>query len=107
MKKWKPLFYACLSLLIISNLFWVFRTIDLGTSNTYQGVTIVNQERVVEILGELIVDGAKGYSKKDVLFLLRQKYPDGFIVEEENKVIYEGIHFEFANDSLASVTENW
>ena len=107
MKKWRTLFYACLTLLIISNLFWLYKTIDAGTSITYQGVTIVNQEGVIEILGELIVDGAQNYSQKDVLHILRQKYPDGFIVERQDEVIYEGIHFEFKNDSLVHVTENW
>jgi len=107
MKKWKPLFYSCLILLIVSNLFWVYKTIDAGTSMTYQGVTIQDQEQVIEILGELIIEGADNYSQKDILHILRQKYPDGFIVEEQNKIIYEGIHFKFRNDSLVEVTEDW
>ncbi|MEP1150345.1 MAG: hypothetical protein ABJH08_01345 [Balneola sp.] len=107
MKKWKTLFFSSLVLLVVTNLFWLYEAIDTGVSQTYQQDSFEKQERVIEILGDIIVEGAQNYSKVDILFLLRQNYPDGFIVEEENKVIYEGIYFEFKNDSLVSITENW
>lgn len=107
MKKWKTLFFSSLVLLVVSNLFWFYEALDTGVSQTYQQDSYEKQERVIGILGDLIIEDAQDYSKKDVLFLLRQKYPDGFIVDEENKVIYEGIGFEFVNDSLVSITQNW
>jgi len=107
MKKWKTLFFSSLVLLLVTNLFWFYETLDTGVSQTYQQDSIEKQEKVIGILSDLIIQGAKDYSKKDILFLLRQKYPDGFIVEEENKVIYREIYFEFENDSLVSITENW
>ncbi|WP_421774629.1 Imm58 family immunity protein [Gracilimonas sp.] len=107
MKNWKTLFFSSLVLLVVTNLFWLYKSLDYGVSLTYQEDSYEKQKQVIGILGDLIVEGAQDYSKKDVLFLLRQKYPDGFIVEEENKVIYEGIYFDFENDSLVSITENW
>ncbi len=107
MKKWKILFFTSLVLLVVTNLFWLYKSIDIGITQTYQGDSTEKQEEVIGILSELIIEGAKKYSQEDILFLLRQKYPDGFIVMEENKVIYYGIHFEFENDSLVSIIDNW
>ena len=107
MKKWKTLFFISLVLLVVSNLFWIYTSLDAGVTQTYQNDSIEKQEKVINILGEMLVEGYKKYSQQELLFLLRQKYPDGFIVKEENEVIYQGIHFVFENDSLVSVTEKW
>src|SRR6056297_2779823 len=107
MKKWKTLFFFSFVLLVVSNLFWIYTSLDAGVTQTYRNDSIEKQEKVINLLGEMVVEGSKKYSQQELLFLLRQKYPDGFIVEQENEVIYQGVHFEFENDSLVSVTENW
>ena len=105
MNKWKISFLICLVVLIISNLFWMYSLLDSGVSQTYQQVTIDEQDQVINSLGELIVKGAKEYSKKDILYLLRKSKPNEFIVEDKNKIIFEGTEFLFKDDKLMKVSK--
>lgn len=107
MKNWKSAFFICLSLLIISNVYLFYQLLDSGITITYTSDTMEKQDEVIEILGEIIVSEGKDYSKKDILFLLRQNYPNGFIVEDSNTVCYEGVEFRFKQDSLVDVIETW
>ena len=107
MKTWKTLFYACLLLLIITNVSWFYKGLDMGISMTYQDASMEYQNKAFGVLGELVVEGFEDKSKKDFLLLLRGKYPDGFIVEEQDKITYAQIHFEFKNDSLVEIAGNW
>jgi len=103
MNKWKISFLICLTVLIISNLYWLYVVFDSGVTQTYQQVTIDDQNEIINSLGELIVKGAKEYNKKDILYLLRKSKPDALIVEEGNKIYYEGTQFVFENDKLVKV----
>ena len=103
MKKWKVSFFVCLVLLILSNLFFVYNIIDLGISYTYLEESFSGELEANKVLGNLIVQGGNDYSQKDILHLLRQAYPDEFIVEEDNKIIMGPNTFEFKNDRLVNV----
>ena len=107
MKHWKTAFFVCLILLVVSNVYLYFQLLDSGITNTYTSDTIEKQDEAIRLLGKIIVEEGKVYSQKDVLFLLRQKYPNGFIVEDSNTVSYEGIKFKFEQDSLVDVVDNW
>ena len=103
MKSWKTAFFLCVLLLIASNIFWLYVVLDQSISYTYLGVSYDEQKQANEELGRLIVGGARSYSKKDLVHLLRLSKPDAFIVEEEDLVVYEGIYFRFSEDKLISV----
>ena len=107
MRNWKTAFFICLSLLIISNVYLVYQLLDSGITITYTSDTMEKQNEVIEILGEIIVSEGNDFSKKDVLFLLRQKYPNGLLVEDSNTVSYEGVAFRFEQDTLVDVIETW
>ena len=83
----------------------MYSLLDSGVTQTYQQVTIDEQDRTIQSLGEFIVKGTKDYSKKDILYLLRQAKPKAFIVEEPNKIIYEGAEFLFEQDILVKITK--
>ena len=104
MNKWKASFFFCLAVLIVSNLFWLYVVFDSGVTQTYQQVTIDDQNEIINALGDLIVEGEKEYNKKDILYLLRKTKPDALIVEEENKIYYEKVQFIFENDRLIEVS---
>ena len=98
MNKWKVAFFACLGLLVSSTLYLGTLVIDSGISYTYQQVSLDDQVKANETLGKLIVAGAKEYTQKDLLHLLRQSDPEAFIVEEENKIIMGNVYFIFENN---------
>ena len=104
MNKWKISFIICLIILLISNLYWLYVAFDSGVTQTYQQVTIDDQNEIINSLGDLIVKGAKEYNKKDILYLLRKSKPNALIVEEGNKIFYEGTQFVFENDKLVNVS---
>ena len=103
MNKWKVSFFVCLLTLVISNLFWLYLTIDSGITYTHQQVSFDEKQESVKTLGALIVKGAKQYSQKDVLHLLRQIKPSAFIVEEVNTISVDGLSFVFENGTLVEV----
>lgn len=107
MKNWKTAFFVCLVALVISNGYLSFQLLDEGITNTYKSETMEKQDEALRLLGEIIVEEGKTYTQKDILFLLRQKYEDGFIVEDSNSVSYQGIKFLFENDSLVSIQDIW
>ncbi len=103
MNKWKVTFFIILIALILSNGFWLYTTIDLGVSYTYQQASLDDVEEANKFLGELIVKGSKEYKQKDILYLLRQSYPNAFIVEEDNFIKINNVTFEFKNNTLIGV----
>ena len=104
MNKWKISFFLCVAALIVTNLFWLYQIVDSGVTLTYQQVTIDEQAKIIESLGELVVKGAKDYSQKDILYLLRKSNPRAFIVEDQNKITFEGAQFIFDNGKLIKVS---
>jgi hypothetical protein len=103
MKKWKAGFLGALALLVVSNLFWVYVFIDQAVSYSYLQESMADKENSISVMGELLVEAGKDYGQKDVLHLLRLKYPDDFIVEEGDKIIMGNVFFLFKNDKLAAV----
>ena len=100
MNKWKIAFFVCLPLTVLSLLFSFYVVIDNGVSYTYLEVSYNDQVRANEVLGDLIVRGGQQYSQKDFLHLLRQAYPEGFIVEEGAVIKMASNVFEFQDDKL-------
>ena len=103
MNKWKVAFFVMLTTLILSNGFWVCSAIDSGISYTYQQASLDDIGEANKFLGELIVKGGKEYNQKDILHLIRQSYPNAFIVEEDNLIKINYVTFEFKNNKLVGV----
>ncbi|MCB0324990.1 MAG: immunity protein 58 [Bdellovibrionales bacterium] len=103
MNRWKFAFFVCLFLLMGTNVWWFYVTLDQAVSYTYLGQSYDEKKQVIQELGRLLVNGSKGYSKKDIVHLLRQSRPDALIVEENGLVIYENIEFRFADDKLVAI----
>lgn len=103
MNRWKVAFFTCLVFLILSNLLFVYSIIDQGVSYTYLEVSFDEQLHANEVLGNLIVRGGGNYSQKDFLHLLRQAYPNEFIVEKDNRISMGPNSFEFKYDRLVKV----
>ncbi len=89
--------------LVGSNLFWLYSAIDAGITYTYQQVSLDDLSDSHQFLGELVVKGGKEYSQKDILHLVRQSYPNAFIVEEGNKILVNKVTFTFKNGKLSKV----
>jgi len=79
--------------------------IDGAVTEKYQSMNIHYKDQTIKEMGQLIVKGTKKYSKKDILHLLRMANKDAFIIEEDNKIIFENIAFIFENDKLVEVAE--
>ena len=103
MKVWKILFFVGLSLLVISNLFWIYIAIDAGISQTYQKETLEEKQKAVIVLGDLIVKYGQNYSKKDILHILRQYRSEALIVDSGEYIDFDGIKFYFADEKLIKI----
>ena len=103
MKKWKIGFLGALAVLIVINLFWVYVFIDQAVSYSYLQDSMAVKENSISVMGQLLVEAGKEYDQKDVLHLLRVKYPDAFIVEEEDQIIMDEVIFLFKNNKLVAV----
>ena len=103
MNKWKLAFFLSLPLLILSVLFSLYLLVDNGTAYTYLEVSYNDQVQANEVLGNLIIQGGQQYNQKDLLHLLRQQYPDAFIVEESSSIKMGSNIFEFENGKLSKV----
>lgn len=103
MKRWKIAFFAALLVALASNGYWFTRVVDGAISYSYLNDSYVAETNRFDALADLVVAGATEYSQADILHLLRQVSPDAFIVEEQNKIFFEGIEFAFVNDNLAEV----
>ncbi|MCP3931690.1 MAG: hypothetical protein GY705_21620 [Bacteroidetes bacterium] len=90
-------------LLILSNAIWLYKTIDFGTTFTYQQVTLEEQKTEKRILSKLVMEGAKNYSKTDMLVFLRKQNPESFIVEDENRISIGSINFIYENGILVGI----
>ena len=103
MNRWKIAFFAVLGVLVLSNAFWAYQFVDSAVSYTYLESSYDEQRRAAAELGQLIVKGAKNYTKADVRHLLRQAKPDAFIVDEADSLNFEAITFRFEADRLVEV----
>ncbi len=103
MKGWKIASLISFLLLIVSNLLWAYLVFDQAISYTYLKTSYDDQTEIIRWLGGIVVKGAESYSKKDIVHLLRQSKPDAFIVEEDDLIVFEGIHFLFSDGKLVEV----
>lgn len=103
MNKWKVAFFIAIVAGIASNAYWFMQFVDSAISYSYLSDSFNAEARRYKALGELVVAGSTEYTQADILHLLRQAHPDGFIVEEENKILFQGIEFAFVDNKLAEV----
>jgi len=102
MNKWKLGFGLCLTLLILISTVLMYVIIDQAVTISYFEQTINQQAESNAVIADLLVKESAEYSQKDFLYLLRQAYPDGFIVEEGNAIFIERNEFIFLNGKLSS-----
>ena len=103
MNIWKWAFWVCLSLLLISSSVLLYGIIDQAITISYMEEEFEQQREANQVLGNLIVKGGKSYSQADFLHLLRQAYPDEFIVQEGNVISMGQNQFHFTDSRLSSV----
>ena len=103
MHRWKIAFFVVLLVALASNAYWFIRVVDGSISYSYLNDSYVAESGRFEALSKLVVAGSAEYSQADFLHLLRQSNRGAFIVEDEDRVVFEGIEFVFLNDSLTEV----
>jgi len=103
MNKWKLSFFIVVPTLIVSNIFFVYLTLDSSVSLTYLNHSFGDEKKARHSLGQLMIHGSSDYSQKDFLHLLRQVNPNDFIVEEGQEIRSGGNVFTFKNDRLTEV----
>lgn len=105
MQKWKWLFFSFLGLFVVTNLFWVFTVVDMSVTQGYKQVSLDAKTKAITMLGTLIVQESRRYSKKDMLHILRRTYKDAFIVDEGNVIDVEGVRFVFVDGMLSRIED--
>ena len=101
MNKWKWAFWICFVLLIASSSVLLLGIVDQAITITYMEQGFEDQRKANEVLGNLIVRGGKDYTQADFLHLLRQAYPDEFIVQEGSVISMGQNEFTFSQGRLS------
>lgn len=106
MRNWKIGFIVTLILFLLSNLSWFYSSLDQAATMKYIDMTIEEQKNAIEILSNLVIKGVNklNYNQKDILHLLRQVYPDEFIVEKESTIFIHPLNFYFRENRLFKVS---
>lgn len=99
----KKSFFITLLILVVTNVFWIYIVIDNGITHTYQQVTFEKKLETIKILSDFLVKEGEKYTKKDILYMLRQRNKESFIVEKENSINIENIKFIFKNNILIEI----
>ena len=103
MNRWKVAFFVCLGFAAISISTLLYGILDQAVTLTYQQDSCDSISRGSDILGNIIVKRGQRYSQADVLHLLRQEYPDAFIVESGDRISMRDVSFCFENGKLSEV----
>lgn len=98
--KWKWAFFFSTTVLFIVIAFLVYGIFDQGVTISYMSLDHASTKKDLKRLSDIF---PKNYNKKDILFLLRKKNPDAFIVENKCTVQLDGLKFEF--DGKGNLTD--
>ncbi|WP_136799240.1 Imm58 family immunity protein [Desulfosediminicola ganghwensis] len=89
--------------LVLTNVFWFYKIIDIGITHTYFKVSYEEKVRGLEILTNLVLKGAQKYSKKDLLVTIREQNPNAFIVEDDERISIDGVSFIYENEKMIQI----
>lgn len=92
--KWKWAFFVSTATLLTICAFLLYVVIDQSVTITYMSQGYDDTEKDLERLAATFPKDT--YTKKDVVYVLRQENPDAFIVEGECTVQLRGLRFEFS-----------
>ena len=98
---WKRIALSSIALcllLLASALYLGFLVIDGAITHTYMEQGYADTKEDLALLSRVAPELRKGFTKLDVLTILRDLEPDGLIVEEANTVSLHGLVFEFGPD---------
>jgi len=101
MNKWKWAFWICFALLVTSSSVLLLGIVDQAITITYMEQGLDDERKANEVLGNLIVQGGKDYTQADFLHLLRQAYPDDFIVQKGSAISMGHNEFTFSQGRLS------
>ena len=90
--KWKWAFFISIAVSAIVFVIMAYGLLDQSITITYMSEGYEKTERDLKRLATIFPND---YDKKDILFLLRKKNPDAFIVENDCTVQLNGLRFEF------------
>lgn len=95
-------FWILLLLLLACVLFWFYRAIDKGVTNTYRRDEV---ERQISLLKDTLKDYSNSNScSKDLRSFIKENYNQKSIYGEGADFIeYEGIKFKFKNGKLDKI----
>ncbi len=90
--KWKLAFFTSIGVSLIVAVVMAYGIVDQGITITYMSDGYERTERDLKRLAEIF---PQNYAKKDIIFMLRKKNSNAFIVENECTVQLDGLRFEF------------
>jgi len=98
-----PLWRIATLLLVVACAGLVVLMFNQSITLTYMQVGYEDTNRDLEVLRKLAPQLKRGLTQKDVLVLLREQNPSGFIVQDENTVSFGQLRFVF--DKSGQLTE--
>ena len=85
------------------NLFLVYTVVDMSVTQGYRQDSLDAKTKAITMLGKLIVQESRRYSKKDMLHILRRTHKDAFIVDEGDVIDVDGVRFIFIDGMLSRI----
>lgn len=99
--RWRLVFFIVTGISLPLIAFLGYGVIDQGITIKHMSQGYEDTKQDLEVLSSVFPRDR--YNKKDIVVVLRQEYPDAFIVETECSVQLNGIRFDFNKNGSLSV----
>ena len=99
----KPWMVVLLILLIGSNGWWFYRSIDQGITVAHQSDELGHRRHTMDLLASLVMNLPRDRSQEETLRLLRDKYPEEIVKVTGDTLEIDGVILVFEQDTLADV----
>lgn len=97
-------FFVLLAIAVLTNLFWLVRLLDRSIAVDHAQQEHRYQSRDLDLLRQLTIDLAACSDKAAFTKVLKQKYPNRIIKEEDGLLFVDGVGFGFEGDRLSRIT---
>jgi len=99
----KKAFFIVLIILIATNLFWLYESIDQSVTHDYtmQGYKYLKED--INLMRELMTDFSEHESKDRMVKIVKDKYSGHIVKEEEGILFIDRIGLKFEGNKLAKI----
>ncbi len=99
----KIAFFIILISLLVTNVFWVYLFVDQSISYDYNEQEIKYLKKSVELIKTLLFDSIVVNKRRQIIKIVKTKYPNHILKEEEDIFYIDNIGLKFDGDKLVEI----